>query len=322
MKGDDCKCHKRHPLRSKDTNRRAETPPLELEPQKHVHATTPKRSYVIAGRLVAKHKGEEFDWKTTEELFGMSKSTQKRIWSDFTCCTLHNSVDIEPRGRPPAIWPKDTRAIYYYLVDPAVPKGNKKRSYKEIAYDAGVHLAKTHHFLGLPNDLERTVSEDTIARWMRKRHDVGNYKMQGEKLIPPRQAKDRVNFSEKHAVNKLVDDPDKVDWWKAVFADEFHVAYKAKDSGRIKRPRGHKWRDDDMFIERKPQTKKDEKAVAKDDEDMLPTANAFCLVGYTYRKVVYYDAGNNNGKMSAQCFIEQILPAIKNDLIERGLTLV
>ena len=48
-------------------------------------------------------------------------------------------------------------------------------------------------------------------------------------------------------------------------------------------------------------------------EDHFRQLHVFVAIGYNYKKLVAYDTGNKNGKMSAKCYTEQVLPALKDD---------
>ena len=65
----------------------------------------------------------------------------------------------------------------------------------------------------------------------------------------------------------------------------------------------------------------DVKAKAREDAH-LKLFNVFVLVGYNYWKMIPYNAGNSNGKMTSKCYTEQILAQILDDFRSQGLILV
>jgi hypothetical protein len=50
--------------------------------------------------------------------------------------------------------------------------------------------------------------------------------------------------------------------------------------------------------------------------------HVFVIIGFNYRRVIPYDAGNSVGKMNTQTYTTQILPKILDDFRSRGLTLI
>jgi hypothetical protein len=76
-----------------------------------------------------------------------------------------------------------------------------------------------------------------------------------------------------------------------------------------------------MNIHRKKVTSKDTKAKAREEEP-LKLLNVFVVIGYNYRRIVPYEVPNNVGKMTGKVYTEVILPAIKDDLLSQGLTLI
>ena len=50
--------------------------------------------------------------------------------------------------------------------------------------------------------------------------------------------------------------------------------------------------------------------------------NVFIVISHNYKKIIPYEVpGNSVGKMTTKVYTEDILPAIKDDLLNRGLTL-
>lgn len=46
---------------------------------------TPQRSMIIGMRFLAEQRGEMWDWKGIEEIFGIGKKEQEKVWAEGTC---------------------------------------------------------------------------------------------------------------------------------------------------------------------------------------------------------------------------------------------
>lgn len=76
-----------------------------------------------------------------------------------------------------------------------------------------------------------------------------------------------------------------------------------------------------MNVHKKTVTSKDTKAKAR-EEDYIPLLNVFVVIGYNYKRMIPYEIPSNSvGKMTTKFYTQEILPAIKDDLLDRGLTL-
>ena len=68
-------------------------------------------------------------------------------------------------------------------------------------------------------------------------------------------------------------------------------------------------------------TSKDTKAKAREEEH-IPLLNVFIVIGYNYKRMMPYEIPSNSvGKMTTKFYTQEILPAIKDDLLDCRLTL-
>lgn len=76
-----------------------------------------------------------------------------------------------------------------------------------------------------------------------------------------------------------------------------------------------------MNIHKKKVTLKDIKAKVRED-DHIPLLNVFVVIGHNYKRMIPYEIpSNSNGKITIEFYTQELLPAIKDDLLSRGLTL-
>jgi hypothetical protein len=64
----------------------------------------------------------------------------------------------------------------------------------------------------------------------------------------------------------------------------------------------------------------DTKAKAQEEEH-LPLLNIFVVIGFNYQRIIPYQVPNLVVKMTTKVYTEVILPSIKDDLLQQGLTL-
>lgn len=111
------------------------------------------------------------------------------------------------------------------------------------------------------------------------------------------------------------------DWYDTVFCDELHFGIGPQLIKRIKRRGGNESRYLPYNMHRKKTISKDMKVKAREEEP-LKLLNIFVVISYDYKKIVPYVVDNNVGKMNSKVYTEHILPSIRQELSDRGLTLV
>jgi len=111
-----------------------------------------------------------------------------------------------------------------------------------------------------------------------------------------------------------------INWRNIVFSDEFHLSLGPERTRRVKRSIGKVWKRKPWNVQKKKVNPKTARDMEK-KEDHFKQLHIFIAIGYNYKKLVPYNAGNSNGKMSSKCYTEQILPALKDDLLREGLIL-
>jgi hypothetical protein len=120
--------------------------------------------------------------------------------------------------------------------------------------------------------------------------------------------------------NKLASRPRSYLWKDVAFYDEFHFGIGPQITKRVKRRRGKKARYKPSNVHRKKVTSKDTKAKARGEEP-LKLLNVGVIIGYNWWKVIPYEVPNAVGKMTTKVYTEVILPTLKDELLEQGLTL-
>ncbi|CAG8954511.1 hypothetical protein HYFRA_00004424 [Hymenoscyphus fraxineus] len=122
--------------------------------------------------------------------------------------------------------------------------------------------------------------------------------------------------------------PEKEDWWKVLFSDEVHFSFGPQ--GRIYILRRPSERNCPDCIQQQQQKKKKRKSKSKgkstkegdevgEEPDLDYKLHAWAAIGHDYKsELVFYDAGNSNGKMTAECYISQILEPYILPLVKEG----
>jgi hypothetical protein len=88
----------------------------------------------------------------------------------------------------------------------------------------------------------------------------------------------------------------------------------------MKRRRGKEAQYKPSNVHRKKVTLKDTKAKAREEEP-LKLLNVGVIIGYNWRKVIPYKVPNAVGKMTMKVYTEVVLPSLKDELLNQGLTL-
>ncbi|PQE18222.1 hmg box protein [Rutstroemia sp. NJR-2017a WRK4] len=228
--------------------------------------------------------------------------------------TRHNQADKgpDPRGRRRALTRSDTVAIADYLDDPTTSLDAKGAPWQDLANAAGVELPSTIHFKP-PG--KRTLNPQAIQLACRDDEDIINAVCEEEKLLDPRQAEERLDWTD----IQLEVRPHSIDWEKVYFCDEFHFGLGPKVTKRIKRKKGPKYRYKPENVHRKKVTKKDTTTVAQ-AANPLKIFSVCVIIGPNYRRYIPYNTGNSNGKMNSRVY-KQILSQLLDEFKRDGITL-
>lgn len=106
--------------------------------------------------------------------------------------------------------------------------------------------------------------------------------------------------------------PDAEDWEHVFFTDECHFYWGPEGKMRVLRKEGERDEPENIQIRSK-----------KPDMEGRNRLHVWAMVGYNFiSPLIFYDAGNPNGKMSQECYTTQILPHVRQwmangDLPER-----
>jgi hypothetical protein len=300
------------PIRSRRSRARCRTPPPDLIAEKQPR--TPQRAGVFWAYQYAQALGITIDRATIRQVTGISERSQSDILHSNRARTCHNQEDggPDPRGRKRTLTRSDTAAIADYLDDSTTLLDAKGAPWQDLATAAGVELPSTQHFK--PPGI-RTLNGKAIRLACKDDEDIINAVCEEEKLLDPRQAKERLDWTDV----QLEVRPHSKDWEKVYFCDEFHFGLGPTVTKRIKRKRGSKYRYKPENVHRKKVTKKDTTAIAQ-AANPLKIFSIFVIIGPNYRRYIPYDAGNSNGKMNSRVYI-QILSQLLDEFKRDGITL-
>lgn len=130
-----------------------------------------------------------------------------------------------------------------------------------------------------------------------------------------------LNLAANTAPNSSLFGPRSYNWKDVAFCDEFHLRIGPQVTKYVKRRRGTESREKACNIHKKKVTSKDTKAKAREEGHLL-LLNVFVIIGHNYKRMIPYEVPSNSiGKMTTKVYTQEILPAIKDDLLSRGLTL-
>jgi hypothetical protein len=109
--------------------------------------------------------------------------------------------------------------------------------------------------------------------------------------------------------------PRSYNWKDVAFYNKFHLGIGLQVTKRVKQRRGRASREKACNVYKKKVTTKDTKAKAQ-EEVYLKLLNVFVVIGYNYKKMIPYEIpGNSVGKITTKVYTQEILPAIKDDLL-------
>ncbi|KAL5316272.1 hypothetical protein ACEPPN_015317 [Leptodophora sp. 'Broadleaf-Isolate-01'] len=280
------------------------TPPPDLYCESG-HLRTPQRANIIFAKALEQEIKTPIPLTVVEKLLGASTRSQSRIAASKQIRTLHNIEGPDPRGRKRALTRNDTAAVEYYCSDEEKTLDDRGAPWLDLATQAGVELPQTWHFK--PSGY-REVNTEAVQKACRDDSGIGDYVCHEEQKLPPRIAKERVEFSEE----QLEERPYSEQWNNVYFCDEFHFGVGPQTTKRVKRKRGREHRDKPMNCHRKEMPSKQVKKKVR-EENHLQMISVFCIVGKNYRKALTYKVPNSVGKMNSEVYID-ILEELGQDL--------
>ena len=291
------------------------TPPPDLANYEG-QAKTPQRAAIFALRAFAQKRKIKITREEIHEISGVATRIQSRILASKQLRTHHNRPDSGPdnRGRKRALTRSETAAIASYCEDESIPLDDRGAPWPTIAREAGVDIPSTYHF---KTDSYEPVNSRFIRLACREDEGLINAVCEEEKELNESQARNRQDFVDEQLDKR----PRSKRWFDVCFCDEFHLGIGPQVTKRVKRRIGKASREARMNVHLKKVTSKDTKAKAR-EEDALPLLNIFVVIGKDYRRFIPYEVpSNSTGKMSTKVYTQEILPAIKQDLLDRSLTL-
>lgn len=133
----------------------------------------------------------------------------------------------------------------------------------------------------------------TLARRMKKDKGISKHIAVTKDEVPPHIARKRVEF----AKCMLAQRPNPEDWEDVLFTDECHFSWGPQGKLHVIREQGTRYEPDNIHHrERRP------------EKDEIKRFHVWAAMGYNFiSPLIFYDAGNTNGKMSQRCYVDQIL---------------
>ena len=282
---------------------------------------TPQQTAIIAARLISQELEIPIPSSLLEKITGIKPATQSRILRSHELHTLHNVEDKgpDPRGRPLAFTKQETSAVADYIKDSEVSAKDKGKSWQEVVVAARIDLPNTTHFK--PTRKE-PICEQSLIRIFRREEGLGNFVMEEEAALAPSQRKARVDWVERQIIlrPKGPKGEEEINWRNVVFSDEYHLSLGPERTMRVKRPIERVWKRKPWNIQKKKVNSKTARDMEK-KEDHFRQLHVFVAIGYNYKKLIPYNTGNKNRKMSTKYYTEQVLPALKDDLLRYSLIL-
>ena len=294
---------------------RHHTPPLDLTDYEG-QAKTPQRSAVFALRAFAQQRGIKITREDIHKVCGVPTRNQSRILASKQLRTHYNQPNSGPdnRGRKRALKQSETAAIGAYCNDESIPLDNRGAPWPTIARDTSVPLPLIYHS---KTDSNEPLNSDTIRLSCREDEGLINAVYEEEKELGSPQARNRREFVDE----RLEKRPHSKNFFDVCFYDEFHLGISPQVTKRVKRKLGKESREARMNVHLKKVTSKDTKAKAR-EEEALPLLNIFVIISKGYRRFIPYKVPSNKvGKISTKVYTQEILPAIKQDLLDHSLTL-
>jgi hypothetical protein len=271
-----------------DSNR-ASTPVLEPH-NKYEHHTTPNRAKIQAvfefndSHRIKYHKPDVFAF------FHVSERTGWRIISknrpSLSARTHHNDPNIpEARGRKSKLTGEQIKRMDEFI--------------QSHGYDARVltwlQLADACEIYGL--------STRTIARAMGNNFHYSQCIACRHAWVSPSAARNRLQF----ATTMLNVYPTPESWHRVRFSDEVHFGFGPQGRLRILRQPGERYCGDCIQEINEPK-EKDRKRI-----------HCWAAIGYNFKSDIYfYTTKSDNGKMTQQDYITQILEVAVKPWLERG----
>ena len=156
---------------------------------------TPQRANIIFAKALEQELSVPIPSALLTRLTGASTRSQSRIAASKEVRTLHNRPDNgqDPRGRVPALTRTDVATIEGYLSDENEPPEDRGVPWLDVAEAAGVGLPETTHFK--PQG-KREVTSHIVQQVCKKDAGIIDAVCHEEKKLLPKQADDRVDFSE------------------------------------------------------------------------------------------------------------------------------
>lgn len=281
--------------------KRFTTPPRELVPEeedKLPQLSTPQRSAIFAVFYFCEQQKLPCNYESFSSVFNIPKTTQSRVLVSGRCrrAQHHDSIP-DPRGRERILTHADALAISDYIVQ--APFDEKDDTWEELAERAGVvkEVQSKRNIQYHPTTIQRRVTEATGLK---------THKAVVKEKHTPAQIEARMEYL--HIQLELR--PHSKDWRIVLWSDELHWSTGPRYQKNVKRLPG----DEARYHPSNIQYDKDHKP----DPEKLHKFHLFCVVGYNFRWCIPYNSGTSNGKMNTHCYCNEILPALKKYLLQRG----
>ena len=262
-----------------------------------IELDTPKKARIqgalqLARVIQERHSIRIFD-RDIAAILDTSRASVAKIRScpDASARTLHNRVDVDPRGRPSILGDRECQTLTDNYRDHGIAA--RAMTWDAQAADAGIEACS------------RTVRKAMARRGYHK------YRARRKRYMKAADCAARVRYAE-----RMLDIFELSDWRQVRFSDETHFGWNLstnKSSGPwISRLEGH-GTDPDCVWEDPPRDNNN------DDRPQEPRVHCWAAVGYDFKSpLVRYDSGNSNGKLTQAAYLDQILRPVVGSWLDAG----
>ncbi|KAF2028950.1 hypothetical protein EK21DRAFT_113332 [Setomelanomma holmii] len=277
---------------------RFNTPPPVVASDDAAQLATPQRSAVFAVLYFCQKKRIHCSLKDIHEVFNISTSTSSRVLRSGRPRRLQNSDQPETRGRPREFSAQDAEAIASLLDE--LPFEDKDLPWQDLSVEAGVLKDITREAANTMDVYsERTIQRHVTAVTGVKSHPAA---------VKEKHTETQQNAWVAWCAVQLQLRPNGADWRCVLWCDELHYMTGPKYQKNVKRRVGERYKSTNIQYE------KDHKP----DPEKQHHFHIFTVVGYNFSWCMPYNAGTSNGKMTSECYINTILPALKAYLLHVG----
>jgi transposase len=164
--------------------------------------------------------------------------------------------------------------------------------------------------------LTNTYTSRTIQKRVKEVSGIKTCKAAIKEELPERIQKLRQAWCN----TQLLKRPHRLNWCSVIFCDELHWCAGPRYAKYIKRRKNQRFRPDNVQYNAGGRPKNNSEKGQQQDEVCEQRFHIFTVLGFNFAWAIEYDAGNSNGKMNGQTFL-QILPYLRDRILGRDTVL-